>query len=467
MKRVRPGLLVVWLVLAGCQAGLPQLRERFDDEGVVYLYLQPLAREAERLRVAVEGISALRADGAEQPLSVALRELTHQDVGRQRLLAAGPLPVGEYAGFVLRTGKASLRGPEGQSALLVPEAPTRLDFKFAVRRGEGQVVALALDYTRSLETAVRLTPAFAVYAPERPAVGLMGFVANSRSGDVTVFDKKSLQVFDVIATGRGPASLALDQRAHRVYVALAGDDGVEVVDVLAGRITERIRLTAGDEPVALALTPDGTTLLSANRGSNTVSLIDAGTRFERRRIRVGNGPRFIVLDRTGRRAFVINELSNSVSVLGLPGGDTLGSIPTDPGPVQGRLNRRGDRLYVVHELTSRVTVITPATLAVTGRFPVRSGMDAIKVDPDTDFVYLAGRREFSVGVYDPLSFAAVDFVESGPGIVYMTTDGDENTLYLVNPATDRVQVFDRIRKRTVGELDVGDGPAWISVMGEN
>ncbi len=433
----------------------------------MYLYLQPLGREAERLRLAIEGISALHSDGRELPLLVSLRELRSRDVRRQRLLAAGPLPAGEYSGFELRTTSASLRGDEGESALLVPDTPTRIDFRFTVRRREGSVVALALKYAESVDAGFRFTPAFSVYSPERPAVALMGFVANQRSNDITVFNKKSLQVFDVIATGRGPSGMALDQRARTVYVALSGDDGVDVIDVMSGKIADRVRLTPGDGPVEVALTPDGTALLSANGGSNTVSIIEPGSRFEVMKIAVGNGPRSIAIDRTGRLAFVFNALSNSVSVIDIPSRGTIRSIPTDPAPVRGQFNRRGDRLYVIHEMASYVTVINPNTLTVTGRFPLRSAMDAIKVDPGSDLVYLAGRGDFTVGLYDPLSFGAVDFLDSGASIAAMATDGDENALYLVSPGTNRVLVSDRIRKRLVGELDVGDGPSWISVMGEN
>jgi YVTN family beta-propeller protein len=252
-----------------------------------------------------------------------------------------------------------------------------------------------------------------------------------------------------------------------VYVALSRDDGVEVIDVMADRITDRVRLTPGDGPVALALTPDGRTLLSANRGSNTVSVIDPVSRFELMKIQVGNGPRAVLIDRAGRLAFVLNGLSSTVSVIDLLNRVVIRSIPTDPGPVQGHLNRRGDRLYVIHDIASYVTVINATTLAVTGRFPLRSAMDAIKVDPNTDLVYLGGRRELTVGVYDPFSFMAMDVVDTGMDTVTMAVDGQENALYLVSSGGNRVLVFDRIRKRMVGELDVGDGPSWISVMGEN
>ena len=59
----RPGLLVLWLLLAGCQAGLPQTRARLDHEGAVYVYLEPLTPEAERLRVSLE--ASPRATGTE------------------------------------------------------------------------------------------------------------------------------------------------------------------------------------------------------------------------------------------------------------------------------------------------------------------------------------------------------------------------------------------------------------------
>jgi len=459
--------LAIGLLLSGCQAGLPQLRPRQAEEGMVYLYLDPLPPEAQRLLVGLGGIGALQRDGAEVALSASLTEISGRAARRQRLLAAGPLPAGEYSGLVLRARSAALRGESGDSALLVPEAPTRLEFRFVVRRQEGLVIALALRYEESVDAGFRFNPAISPYFPDRPAVGLMGFVANARSSDISVFEKKSLQVFDVIATGRGPSSLALDQRARKLYVSLAGEDAVEAIDLDAGKISDRIKLTPGDQPAALALTPDGKILLSANRGSNTLSIIDPGSRAELAKVPVGNGPRFVAIDRAARRAFVFNTLSSSISVVDIVGRGVIRTIPTDPSPVRGDFNRRGDRLYVIYETTPYVTVINPETGAVIKRFPVRSGMDAIKVDPSTDLVYLGGRRELAVGIYEPFSLVAVDFLDSGTGIAFMATDGEENTLYLVAPTANRLLVSPRIRRRIVGELDVGDGPVWMSVMGEN
>ena len=466
MKKPLLGLLVLCSLLWGCQANLSQFWPSLEEVGEVYLYLQPFSQEAQRLSFSIDAISAISSDGKEIPLSVPQRELKGGDIRRQRLLATGFLPPDEYSGFSFRTKSAFLKGEGGESALRVPEVPTKVDFKFSVSRRKGYVLQLMLRYAESVEAGFSFTPAFSIYFPDRPAIGLMGLVANSRSNDITVFNKKSLQVFDVIATGRGPSGMALDQRSRRAYVALSGEDSVDVIDIAAGTVSDRIRLNPGDEPWELALTPDGRILLSANRGSNTVSVIVTGSRVELTKIRVGSGPSSILVEPTGRRAFVFNNLSNTISVIDILGGGLITTIATDPGPVRGQFNRRGDKLYVIHDLSSYIAVIDPILLAVTGRFPVRSGMIAAKVNTNTDLVYLARKRDFVVGVYDPFSFAAVGFVNTGASVVQMAIDGDENNLFMVSPDTKTILISTLTGNRIVGQLDVGEGPYWVTLMGE-
>jgi YVTN family beta-propeller protein len=459
-------LVILGLLLAGCQAAPLQFRPPLENEGAVYLYLQPFPQEAERLSFGVDAVSAIRGDGRELPLSVSLRELRGREVKRQRLFAAGALPPDEYVGFSLRTTFASLRGEAGESALLVPEAATKIDFKFSVNRQTGYVISLLLRYPQAVEAGFQFSPDFSLFFPERPPVNLMGFVTNAKSNDISLFDRKSLRVFGVIPTGRGPSGMALDQRLRRAYVALSGEDSVEIIDVAAGIISERIQLNPGDEPQELALTPDGKTLLVANTGSNVVGLVDAMSRLEVTRIRAGNGPRSIVIDPTGRRAFVFNTMSNTISVIDIPNRGLITTIATDPGPLRGQFNRRGDKLYVVHEASPYVVVIDPQSLSVTGRLAVRTGTSSAKVDASTDLVYLGRKRDVVVGVHDPFSFAAVGFVHTGATITHMAADGDENTLLMVSPDTKSVLVSNLISKGIVGEMDVGEGPYWVTLMGE-
>ncbi len=458
--------LCLFLLLLGCEAALTQLRPALEGEGEVYLFLEPLSQEAERLRFRVEEISVISGDGREYPLAVSLQDLSGPEVRRQRLLASGPLPQGTYVGFSYKVKNAIVKTEEGDAALLVPEGPSRIDFAFSITKKTGLVISLEFKYHESIRDRINFVPAFSPFFPSRPVNTLIGYVTNSGSNDIIAFNKKSARVFGVIPTGREPMGMALDQRLQRVYVALSGDDAIEVIDVTAGSIVDRMRLSTGDRPWELALTPDGKHLLSVNSGSNSISFIDPVSLFEISRVNVGNGPHSILIDQNGRRAYVFNNLSSTISVIDIPNHAVITTVSTDPGPIRGQFNRRGDRLYVIHELSSYLTVIDPASLTTLRRFSVRIGMKSIKVDLRTDFVYLARKVDPMVEVYDPLSFVPVDYIRAGAGVNYMAIDGDENNLYMVNFERKKVIISNLVSKKIIYEMDVGEGPYWITMMGE-
>jgi YVTN family beta-propeller protein len=395
-----------------------------------------------------------------------LAELKAVDLRRQRLLAHGRLPPGQYIGLSFKVDKAILKVEEGEASLLLPETPVRIDFPFTVNRKRAQVISLTFRYEESIIGGVSFNPSFSTVTPAKPISSVAGYVSNKASHNITVFDKKLRQVVGVIATGAGPAGMALDQRLKRAYIALSGGDAIEVIDVAAGEITNRIRLDTGDRPQELALTPDGRSLLVVNNGSNTVSFVDPVSLFELTRINVGNGPNSVLIDPRGRRAFVFNTLSSTITVLDIPFKTIVTTLPTDPGPLRGQFNRRGDRLYVVHEFSSFLTVMDPISLSVIQRFPVRMGMNAIKVDPITDLVYLGRKNDLVIEVYDPFAFVSVDVVRTGGTIAYMAIDGEENNLYLVNSDLRRLMVSNLVSKRIIYEMDVGEDPYWVALMGE-
>lgn len=458
--------LSLFFVLFGCEAVVTQLRPALEEEGEVYLYLQPFPQEAERLRFNISEILAVSADGGEIVLNASLKELKGPDMRRQRLLACGPLPPGPYVGFAFKVKDAILKTEEGDAALLVPEEPARIDFPFRIDRRTGIVICLEFKSHDSIRDTINFTPMFSPFIPTKPVNTLIGYVTNSGSNDIIVFDKKSAQVFAVIPTGNGPGGMALDQRLLRAFIALSGDDAVEMLDVTAGAIVNRMRLSTGDRPKELALTPDGRVLLCVNNGSNSLSFIDPNSLFEVSRINVGNSPHSVLIDQTGRRAYVFNSLSSTISVIDIPNRAVITTIGTDPGPLRGQSNRTGDRLFVIHELSSYLTVIDPTTLTTIRRFSIRMGMNSIKVDTRTDLVYIGRKIDPMVEVYDSLSFVPVDYVRTGGGIGYMTIDGDENNLFMVNSAKNSVMLSNVVSKKIIGEMDVGEGPYWVTMMGE-
>ena len=457
---------LLFLGLSGCQATFSKFLPPLEEEGEVYLYLQSYPQEAERLRFTVEGAFAVGSDGREFPLETYLREIKPSDVKRQRLLAAGRIPLGAYTGFSFKIKKATLKEEEGEADLLLPEKPARSEFHFNVNRKTGYVFFLTFKYKESIEASFSFSPVFSILVPAKPVLNVLGYVSNTGSSNLVTFDKKAYQATGIIPAGREPVGMALDQRSRRLYVANSGDNEIFVVDILVDQVTNRIRLTSGDRPLELALTPDGSTLLSLNSGSNTVSFIDPFSLLELNRVNVGNGPRSILIDPAGRRAYVFNTAAGTITVLDIANRSIVTTFSTDPAPLRGDFSPAGDNLYVIHELSSYLAVVDPVSFRILKRFSIGPGMISIKVDGRTGLVYIGRRNDILVGVYNPLSFIAIDLIRTGGTVNYMTIDDEEYNLYMVSSELRRIIVSNLVRKKILYEIDVGEAPYWVSVMGE-
>lgn len=458
--------IILLVMTAGCLPIAAHRAPALADEGSVFLYAEPFAQEADRLRFTLEQIAAVREDGSVFPLALAVRDFSRGDLKRQRLAATGRLPEGAYRGLLFTVGSSLLRTDEGTAALLAPDAPIRQEFLFKVERKKGVVLSLTLRYNDSIKDGVTFRPVWSVRIPSQPIAAVSGYVA-SRNGDaVTVFDKRTRAVTGVIITGNGPQGMVLDKRRNRLYAALSNDAAVAVFDITDGSSIAVISLVPGDAPAELALTPDGLTLLAVNTGSDTLSLIDTMGLLERDRIVVGKRPRSLLVDKTGRKAYVFNSASNSISVVDISGRAVMGEIATGPEPLRGQFNRSEDRLYVAHAEFPYLYGINPVSFAVERRDFVGSGLRSFKLDVRTGLLYLGKKNDTMIGVYDPLTFSAVEHIPANGPADYLAIEDEGNDLYMVSAERNRVMIVNLINPRITTEIDVAGGPVWVTMMGE-
>jgi YVTN family beta-propeller protein len=452
------------LVLAGCQARMVRPEPARGDQAGLYVYLRPLPESAVRLRFIVAGVAAVDGAGNAVPLKVRMAEIDGGESGRQRLLAAGTVPAGSYRGLAVTFAAAWLRGADGEAALRIPEEPVIVAMPFVVGRREARLAEIDYRHEDPVEQGFRFRPSLFAYMPSRPVVSRLGYAASFREDILAVFDRKTLEVVSVIATGRGPASVVLDERERRAYVALSQEDAVEVVDVSSGLVVARVPLQAGDAPAWLALAQNGL-LLSANRGSNTMSFIDGRSAVEVGRVQVGNEPVYVLVDRPGRRAYVFNARSDFITVADLARRAVVGTVATDSGPFRGSFNRASDRLYVIHRDSPYLTVIDASRLTRVERLLVGMGACDIHVDTDTDFVYVGKKDSTVLDVYDPFSLLPIDFIPVPGAPADMAIDREENRLLLAVAEADAVVAVDLVNKSPQGVLDVGTDPRSLEMMG--
>jgi YVTN family beta-propeller protein len=458
---------LLFFFLSACFPSEQPSQKTFKDDANVIIYLEPMPQEASKLRFIIDEIAVINDDGLKTPLSLSFYELKGSELaGKQKLLASGFVTPGAYTGISIKVTKAFLQGEEGESSLFVSEEPVTVTRFFKVLQRKALALFLTFSPSGAKTRGFRFTPDFSLAVSGRELTSLTGYVTNSGSNIISVFNKKTMRITGTISTGRGPMGMVLNQKLRRAYVAASGDDAIEVIDVIDGKIIGRIILDFGDEPVELALTPDGRTLVAVNRGSNTVSIIDAFSEFEVRKIKVGARPASAVVDPLGFKAYIMNSLSNTISVVDLSQNVISVNIGIEGAPIRGVFNRNGDKLYVISTDSPYLSVIDPGRLIVTDKAFIGLGAVSIQFDIRTGLILVCKQAENKIEVIEPFSLAVIDSIDTGGNAAFIKIEYEENVLFAAFPGSKTVQKINLVSKKNVAEIEVGEAAHTIVVMGE-
>jgi YVTN family beta-propeller protein len=429
-------LLTLFVFIAsGCAPQpIPDYKPPLQKQGEVHLFLQPLPQEAHALTFVISDLS---------------------------LVAVKP---GTYKALSITITQAFMLGEEGESSLLVPAEPLVISQDITVLRNKAKALFLTLAPEKLVTDGYRFTPEFALVKLHRQP-NMIGFISNTMLNTVSVFNKRTMQVIDVIATGAEPQGMALDQNVRRVYVASTGKDEIAAMDIGTSDVLGIIKLHFGDDPVEIVLAADNRTLLSANHGSNTVSIVDTDSMTEVGRINLDTEPSWLVAGRSGQQAFVLQGISNRISVIDFSRNSVIAALSLDETPVRGALSRTGRELYVITRRSSDLLVIDVPSLTVTGRIFVGSRAASLAVDPKTGLVYV-GKKSGEIAVVEPLSLMYIDqfFVDGDAS--YLSVDIEENSLYVLADNGSLMQKVDLVSKKRSGTLATEAGSYGVVTMGE-
>lgn len=461
-------ILLTAFVTSGCAS--PQASVTFKppltDKGELYFYLQPLPQEMQLLSFTISDIAVIPDQGNSISILPSKSVVSGRElVGRQKRLAVQTLPPGRYHGVSLTIEQASIATEEGDMDLLPPTGPVRVELDFSISQGRSQALFLVLSPEYLVSEGYRFTPRFAMGKPFLPPKNYMGLISHSSENIVTVFNKRSMEVIQVIRTGAGPKGMVLDQDEGLVYVALAGDDTIEQISLTTMDIVGRIRLRFGDEPTELALTPDGRTLISANYGSGTVSIIDTRSLSEQERFSFDPDPVWIVAGKDNQKAYVLHALSNTVSVIDLTRRNLFASISFAEAPFRGALSRDGENLYIVSQYSADLLVVDTQSYVVTDRIFIGRGSSSVKVDPKSNLVYV-GKTNGEIVIVNLATGMFVDSIPVQQDTRFMAIDGEENVLLAVSETGGTVQKFNLVRKRELALMETEPGSHALVVMGE-
>jgi YVTN family beta-propeller protein len=213
------------------------------------------------------------------------------------------------------------------------------------------------------------------------------YVANSGNATVSAISTSSNVITNTISVGNNPVALAETPDAKKLYVVNLGSDSVTSINLIDKSVNATI--STGTSPVWAVARSDSARIYVLNQGSGTVSSIDTSSEAFSN-VSVGSGGNFMLYDEGRNRLYVTNPSAHTLTVLNAavdPPASlatidlTAGTSPACPvacSPVSIAVLPDGSRAYVVSyvpgsdPLSSQVTVIDTQSYAVRKVIPLSS-----------------------------------------------------------------------------------------------
>ena len=153
-------------------------------------------------------------------------------------------------------------------------------------------------------------------------------------------------------------------------------------------------------PIALAVSADGTRLLTANQTADTVSLIDTVGGKVVAEVKTGDRPAGVALSKNGRRGAVTHWYGYDLAVLDL-GFDSIvvaGRVDVGPEPRGVVIAVDGKTAYVAVGASNEVVRVDLDTRTVTGRLAVGREPRGLALSPDGARLIVGNARSQDVSV---------------------------------------------------------------------
>lgn len=269
----------------------------------------------------------------------------------------------------------------------------------------------------------------------------------------------------------------------------AGDGLMIAVNMLNNSVTfvdlyaaDRLREVAvGTDPRTVALTPDGTRVVVANRGSGDISVLSLRDRVVTASFPVGQLPYAVVM-LDDNRALVTLQATDEVVMLDLTSGRIVQRIATPPGPA-GLTLWGSTHLYVTHLWSGLFSMIFLPQGVVVRSIPT-GGDTALSqfalIDAGRGLAYLPQTRlnaQNPTPTFDTTAFPVVNVIDlrgmtlerrarvaldiaGGPVNMPFAAvlDSARRWLYVANAGSDNVSIIDLTTNLAVGSFRTGANP---------
>jgi DNA-binding beta-propeller fold protein YncE len=430
----------------------------------IVIYVEVPPGVADQVTLVPLALALVGANAAPLPLEPVRSEWVSTELaGRQIRLVDQSIESGVYSAIEISfdriqgyVGRAQIHADPGAEALRVP-----LDLE--IRAGDCAFLILRWVPHPIDEEEGRYQPRLELLVPDVPPLGSLAFVSNEGSGNVSVVDRFTRRIVDVLMVGELPRDLAYSGRKQWLYVALAGSDEIVAIDALSRHIIRRVPLRFGDEPSRILLSEDERTLYVLNQGSDVLVVFAAESLQELSRHPGEEGSRSLDQDRTSGHIYITAEFADEVLVFDPAEGRAIRSITVASSPTEVLVNDRSGELYVSSSSRRRLLIINSRTGALTAQLNLCGPAVGLAYNPVSRRLYAALDNCDEISISRPERTLEISSlrVPGRPG--RLSFDSDQRRLLVTLPGLDQLAFYNTNSARLLGLIDVGQRPYAVVV----
>lgn len=271
------------------------------------------------------------------------------------------------------------------------------------------------------------------------------------------------------------------------YITDSFEDWVAVIDL--ANDTATVTVDVGMAPIGVAVTPGGTHVYVANRGSNNVSVIAAASNTVVATIPVGSvpqgeddslpEPQGLTVSPDGSKVYVAHGVTGYAFATYLSEIDTsTNTVTRELETVTGKSNQAfavltnpaGTRIYISNRFLNSISVVDAATFTLVTEIPVGANPRGMAITADGSKLLVANNNGNSVSVVSTASNSVTATIAMGTGIApwAVAIHPNSSTAYVTNTispdqAVDSVAVINLATNAITTTINVGNNPRGIEI----
>ena len=243
----------------------------------------------------------------------------------------------------------------------------------------------------------------------RPMVDLNGYfvLVLNREPSIYVIDpfvgvSGKTNLYASIPLREPGADWVKDRDEKRFYVTLPKSGKVAAISAESFRMIAEG--DAGENPVRIAVQPDGQLIWVGNNGKDGgeggVTALDSATLAVVASIPTGKGHHELAFSPDSRYAYATNRGSGTVSVIDVRERKKIRDIPIGKAPISTEYSAAARSLYVADGEEGTISVVDGRSHEVTAKVPVKPGLGPMRFTPDGRWGLVLNSREDAVHVLD-------------------------------------------------------------------